>query len=304
MRGLFSYLWAVLTTLFIVFLVLLVMSYVYVIPELTGLFQVVLLVYISVYFIAKLLFYLTHNKPLSYEKIEWLAAHSDYRATDIIDEMDITARINYYWQKQYLKRTKWWKLVLHPTTQYLIITMPICGAFADGYSHITNNHPEIYKGLPLISFLFVFLYLGVIVTCHDRLFSALRANRYREAYANIALDRIDMMRGIDFEHYCAWLLGRLGFRDVHVTPGSGDQGVDILAKYGEDKYAVQCKRVASKLGNTPVQEVYTGAKIYNCNKALVVTNSYYTKGAQEAAASTGVILWDRTTLEHYIKEVS
>lgn len=107
---------------------------------------------------------------------------------------------------------------------------------------------------------------------------------------------IDAMDGHDFEQLCAEMLERNGFKQVHVTKGSGDQGVDIIAiKYGR-RYAFQCKRYSSKLGNKPVQEVHTGKQFYSCQVGVVITNSYFTKGAEDAARRVGVELWDRDTL--------
>jgi len=64
---------------------------------------------------------------------------------------------------------------------------------------------------------------------------------------------VDGMEGHQFEFFCADLLRKVGFLDVSVTPGSGDQGVDILAVKDGIKYAIQCKNYANTLGNTPVQ---------------------------------------------------
>jgi len=42
--------------------------------------------------------------------------------------------------------------------------------------------------------------------------------------------------------------------------------------------------------NKAVQEAFTGMRIHGCDACAVVTNSRFTKGAQEAAAGTGCIL--------------
>lgn len=112
----------------------------------------------------------------------------------------------------------------------------------------------------------------------------------------LARVNIDNMEGHDFEYWCADLLRGNGFTGVSVTRGSGDQGVDVLAEKDGQRYAIQCKRYSSKLGNTPIQEVYTGKAIYNCQIAVVMTNNYFTSGAIEAARATGVLLWDRDKL--------
>ena len=111
---------------------------------------------------------------------------------------------------------------------------------------------------------------------------------------------VDGMDGHEFEHFCADILKKNGFIDVSVTPGSGDQGVDILATKDGIKYAIQCKNYTSSLSNTPVQEVSAGRIFYNCHIGVVLTNSTFTPGAVSLAQATGVLLWDRSTLAKLI----
>ena len=108
-----------------------------------------------------------------------------------------------------------------------------------------------------------------------------------------ALANIDLMEGHQFEHWCAELLGELGFRNIEVTPASGDHGVDIIAFKDDIKYAIQCKRYTSDLGNKPIQEVYAGKSIYHCHIGAVITNRFFTTGAIQLAEATGTLLWDR-----------
>ncbi len=108
---------------------------------------------------------------------------------------------------------------------------------------------------------------------------------------------MDTMTGPEFERYCAQLLSRHGFHQIKVMGGSGDQGADIIAVRDGKRYCIQCKRYQKALSNKPVQEVFTGAKIYKCQVAVVMTNSTFTKGAREAASKTGVQLWDRKKLQ-------
>ena len=111
----------------------------------------------------------------------------------------------------------------------------------------------------------------------------------------------DNMNGHEFEYWCANLLKKIGYVNVHVTPGSGDQGVDVLAEKEGIKYAIQCKCYSSDLGNTPVQEVNAGKQMYGCQIGAVMTNRHFTKGAKELASKTGVLLWDRDTLFRFIE---
>ena len=115
-----------------------------------------------------------------------------------------------------------------------------------------------------------------------------------------SLAYIDRMEGHDFEQFTANLLRKLGYERVQVTPGSGDQGVDVIAVKDGKKYAIQCKRYNQKLGNKPVQEVHAGKTIYGCNVAVVMTNNYFTDGGKEAARALGVELWDRDVLRRML----
>lgn len=111
---------------------------------------------------------------------------------------------------------------------------------------------------------------------------------------------VDAMNGADFEYWCAGLLKENGFQNVETTKGSNDQGVDLLAEKGGIKYAIQCKRYSSDLGNTPIQEVNAGKMFYRCHVGAVMTNRHFTRGAREMAEVTGTLLWDRDVLQSMI----
>ncbi len=117
------------------------------------------------------------------------------------------------------------------------------------------------------------------------------------AYTITSVTNVDRMEGREFEYFCAELLERCGFEEVEVTRGSGDQGVDILARKEDIKYAIQCKNYSHPLGNSPVQEVYAGKTFYKCHVGVVMTNSTFTKGARQLADSVGIILWDKSRLD-------
>ena len=82
-----------------------------------------------------------------------------------------------------------------------------------------------------------------------------------------------------------------GFNNITLTPQTGDYGADIIAydMYGV-KWAVQCKCYSSSVGYKAVEEVLAGAHYYGCQRAMVVTNSTYTKSAQKGAKRLNVRL--------------
>lgn len=102
--------------------------------------------------------------------------------------------------------------------------------------------------------------------------------------------KIRTKRGFLYEKKVARYLRWHGYWNVTVTKASGDSGVDIVARKGLRKYAIQCKHYSNPVGVHAVQEVVAGKKAYGCSKAMVVTNSTFTKAAKELAETNGVIL--------------
>ena len=111
----------------------------------------------------------------------------------------------------------------------------------------------------------------------------------------------DFLDGHAFEYFCADLLRYNGFNHIKVTSGSGDFGVDILCEYKSIKYAIQCKCYSNTVGNKAVQEIFSGKVFYKCEKAVVITNNYFTAAAEETARLTNVELWDRGRLNELFR---
>lgn len=121
---------------------------------------------------------------------------------------------------------------------------------------------------------------------------------YLSERMNMYDNKIDYMTGEDFEFFIAQLLAKIGFSNIQLTKGSGDQGVDIIAEKDNIKYAFQCKRYDKPVGNKAVQEVFAGKFFYRCHAAIVVTNNYFTKSAKKLAHENGVVLWDKDFLDN------
>ncbi|MEH6954448.1 restriction endonuclease [Neobacillus drentensis] len=121
-------------------------------------------------------------------------------------------------------------------------------------------------------------------------------NQQTEAFK---MDDIDLMSGYEFEEYVAVILKKLGYSNVNVTQQSGDFGADIIAVNQEGvKVAVQCKRYGKQkyVGILAIQEIFTAMEYYDCQQAMVITNSFFTKQADQTAQKVGVTLWNRNEL--------
>ncbi len=95
--------------------------------------------------------------------------------------------------------------------------------------------------------------------------------------------------GHDFERWVAERLELHGWR-AEVTAGSGDQGLDIIARQGGRRIGIQCKRYDGAVGNKAVQEAFSGRAFHRVYTAIVITTGHYTESAKALSRKTGVHL--------------
>lgn len=90
---------------------------------------------------------------------------------------------------------------------------------------------------------------------------------------------IRAMSGGDFERHLANIFRFRGYQ-VEQMGQTGDQGVDLIISLGPgSRIAVQAKCYGGSVGNSAIQEVYTGMAVHRCQRCVVVTSSYFTTGA-------------------------
>ena len=114
---------------------------------------------------------------------------------------------------------------------------------------------------------------------------------YRYFITRSGVDDLDEMTGWEFEKFLRGFFERVGF-DVETTPYRGDFGADFILGWNGTRIAVQAKRASGQVGLRAVQEVVAAKAHYDCERAMVVTNSYFTEQAVILARANGV--WLRT----------
>jgi restriction system protein len=102
--------------------------------------------------------------------------------------------------------------------------------------------------------------------------------------------------GIEYEKRCAELLRGVGW-NARLTPGSGDQGVDIVAEGFGKRVVLQCKLYSKPVGNKAVQEIIAARMYEQADVAVVVSNANYTTSARRLAAKAGVLLMHHDELK-------
>ena len=111
-------------------------------------------------------------------------------------------------------------------------------------------------------------------------------------------DAIDIatMDPYAFEDLCKNLLEQEKYSDVHRKGGSGDMGVDIVAKKfnGNESewWLIQCKRWVSNVDATPLQRLVSERERLGANRVACYTTSGYSKDAKKVAEAQNVEIID------------
>lgn len=126
-----------------------------------------------------------------------------------------------------------------------------------------------------------------------------------KGYENYKLQRagiseIDKMTGEQFEEYLILLFQRLGYSVDHFSKShrGNEYGADLIITKDGQKTVVQAKRyrLTEHVDNTAVEKLVAAKAMFNCDHALVVTNSSFTENARYAANKLNVELWGRNEL--------
>lgn len=112
------------------------------------------------------------------------------------------------------------------------------------------------------------------------------------------IDAVDIatMDPYGFEDLCKLLLEKEKYFDIHRKGGSGDMGVDIVAKWIDDNeidtWLIQCKRWISNVDSTPIQRLVSERERLGADKIACYTTSGYSKDAKKVAETQNVQLVD------------
>lgn len=115
------------------------------------------------------------------------------------------------------------------------------------------------------------------------------AKRY---ISGLTKEKIDSLDGEEFEDLLAIYFKGVGL-GVTKTKKSHDYGADLLIKIKKETIAIQCKLYYKhSVGNSAVQEISTAKEFYGADRAMVITNSKFTRPSEILAGTIGVQLID------------
>lgn len=130
---------------------------------------------------------------------------------------------------------------------------------------------------------------------------AMTTYRYAlQSPSRAGLSVLDIDETITRRELVEWSLEFL--RELESSP-SRDQGADLIVSKGGGRTVIQAKFHNGRVSNKAVQEVVAARAHYGAEKAMVVTNSSFTKSAIELALSNDVELWDGGKLRQVVREL-
>lgn len=127
-----------------------------------------------------------------------------------------------------------------------------------------------------------------------------RRKREQTLNRTLAIDGVDELSGHEFERYVGDMLESRGFH-VERMGGSADYGADLLATWKGQCHVVQAKlrRQGAKVGPKVVRATIGARDYFGCEKAMVVTNRYFSENARTQAGDSCVLV-DRKILSRWI----
>ena len=126
------------------------------------------------------------------------------------------------------------------------------------------------------------------------------AKKFKKIKYHHGSKTVDIMTGVEFEHYVAKLLVKQGYKNISLTERY-DYGVDIIAEKDGIRWGIQVKRHTGLVKAIAVRQVVTALRKYGCDRAMVVSNSRFSRVAIELARTNDCTLVGRSTLISWIK---
>lgn len=126
-----------------------------------------------------------------------------------------------------------------------------------------------------------------------------RDNKNKIRLYNIS--QLDHLSGIEFENYLKSLFENMGY-ETQMTKATGDYGADLIVSKNGKKTIIQAKCYNHTVGVKAVQEIIAARNHYHIYRAMVITNNYFSREAENLALESDVILTDRIVLEKMLKK--
>lgn len=127
-----------------------------------------------------------------------------------------------------------------------------------------------------------------------------REEKVTRESVNVLQNKFSDLSGTNFENLLYRLYTVQGYT-VQKTGKTGDQGGDLIANKNPDRILIQAKCYNnSPVGNAGVQDAAAAKGFYDCNKAMVITSSNFTKDAIDLAKKDNIELIEKRRLSELL----
>ena len=175
-----------------------------------------------------------------------------------------------------------------------LITILVLAVGYTKYNEIKESNPD------LLPFIHIGAAILIVLVATFAVRTIIKNFKIKKSFT---MSDVDNMNGVKFEYYLADILRKRGFTNVKVTE-KYDLGVDIIAQKDGVTWGIQAKRYSSIVKLAAVRAAYTALSHYKCERAMVVTNNYFSNPAKTLASETKTVLIDRDTLAKWVYEAS
>lgn len=147
--------------------------------------------------------------------------------------------------------------------------------------------------------LLLLLLLAALVIVSLFFFKQWRRQKELQKLRALQMVDVDIMDGLEFEKFVARLLRNQGYQKVRLTERY-DYGIDIIAHKDGITWGVQVKRYRNLVKAEAVRQVVTALNKYRCQRAMVVTNSTFSRPAKVLAETNNCILISKEELAEWV----
>ncbi len=128
-----------------------------------------------------------------------------------------------------------------------------------------------------------------------------REEKLTREFISSSPQKFSNLTGYDFEGLIHRLFEAMTY-SVQQVGKVGDQGGDLIANKEQERLLIQAKCWSTSVGNSAVQQAVAAKNHYDCNKAIVVTTSNFTREAIELARTNNVELISKKRLQEMLLE--
>lgn len=164
---------------------------------------------------------------------------------------------------------------------------------------VIASYSLISKGQIIVVLCTVVICLATLISVGYFMIELRTKKRRLEKLRALRFVDTHLMDGLVFEKYVAELLKSQGYTNVTLTERF-DYGVDIIATKDQVRWGVQVKRYSRMVKAEAVRQVVTALNQYKCQRAMVVTNSTFSRPATVLAQSNNCVLIGKDELADWI----